>query len=82
MPVWDLPEGDEMDTHPGVRSLTRTRYKATAYLGMYVRPHKIVFRKGKPARGASGPQIQDDTFSSITPIYMGSRIEVLTYDAT
>ena len=41
MPVWDLPEGDEMDTHPGVRSLTRTRHTATACLGMCVRPHKI-----------------------------------------
>lgn len=42
MPVWDLPEGDEMDTQPGVRSLTRTRYTATACLGMCVRPHKIM----------------------------------------
>ena len=41
MPVWDLPEGDEMDTQPGVRGLTRTRYKATACLEMYVRPHKF-----------------------------------------
>ena len=42
MPVWDLPEGDEMGPRPGVRSLTRNRDKATAYLGMYVRPHKTV----------------------------------------
>ena len=43
MPVWDLPEGDEMGPRPGARSLTRNRDKATAYLGMYVRPHKIAF---------------------------------------
>ena len=41
MPVWDLPEGDEMGPRPGVRSLTRNRDKATAYLGMYVRPHNL-----------------------------------------
>ena len=44
MPVWDLPEGDEMGTRPGVRSLTRTRDKATAYLEMCVRPHKAKVR--------------------------------------
>ena len=48
----DLPEGDEMDTQPGVWSLTRTRYKGAACLKMYVRPHKVMMRS-RP-RGARG----------------------------
>ena len=51
MPVWDLPEGDEMDTQPGVWSLTRTRYKGAACLKMYVRPHIIRRSQGTKFMG-------------------------------